>query len=96
MVKHIINFKLKDSSVESCKKLQEVLLSMEGKVATVKHIDVRIDQLRSPRSYDVILMVDVESWQALTAYQIDEYHCNVVKKYVTSVNEHSIAIDYEY
>ena len=96
MVRHIISFKLKENSVENCKKMQKILLSMKENVPTVKNIDVRLDQLRSARSYDVFLSVDVEGWDALNVYQNDEYHCNVVKNYVHEVAESSVAIDYEY
>lgn len=96
MVRHIISFKLKDNSEENCKKMQEVLLSMKNNVVTVKNIDVKLDQLRSIRSYDIFLSVDVDSWDALNIYQNDQYHCEVVKKYVHGVTESSVAIDYEY
>ena len=32
MVKHVVCFKLKDNSLEECKKAQEILLSMKGNV----------------------------------------------------------------
>lgn len=95
MVRHIINFKLKDCCRENCQKLKEVLESMEGNVPSVKNIDVRIDELRSHRSYDVYLCVDVDSWEQLDVYQKDAYHCDVVKKYVHGVIENSVAMDFE-
>lgn len=94
MVKHIVCFKLKDNSPESCQKTAEILKSMEGKVPQLKSIEVGIDFLHSERSYDVILQVTVENEKALEDYQNDEYHCNVVKKYIHSVRESSVAIDY--
>lgn len=94
MVKHIVCFKLKDNSPESCQKTAEILKSMEGKVPQLKSIEVGIDFLHSERSYDVILQVTVENEKALENYQNDEYHCNVVKKYIHSVRESSVAIDY--
>lgn len=95
MVRHIVLFKLKDCSSDSCKKLKEVLSSMDCKVPTAKKVEVRVDQLRSPRSYDVYLSVDVDSWEDLEKYQKDEYHCDVVKKYVHSVVESSVAMDFD-
>ncbi|HKL73383.1 MAG TPA: Dabb family protein [Clostridia bacterium] len=95
MVKHIIVFKLKDNSAEGRQKLKEVLSSMTGNVPSARKIEVRIDQLRSARSYDVYLSVDVDSWDQLEEYQKDAYHVGVVKKYVHGVVENSVAIDYE-
>ncbi len=95
MVKHIICFKLKDNSLTNCEEARHILLSMDGKVPTVKAINVNLDQLHSDRSFDVMLEVTVESWDALNEYQQDPYHCNVVKKHMHAVAEKSIAMDFE-
>ena len=96
MVKHIVCFKLTDNSPAECEKAKEVLLSMVGKVPSAKKIEVGIDFLHSNRSYDVILMVDVEDREALEVYANDEYHCSVVKKHMHAVCEKSVTVDYEY
>ncbi len=95
MIKHIVCFKLKDNSIEKKKEAKEVLMSMKGKVDLIKDINVGIDFLGSARSYDVILEVILDSVEDLEKYQNDEYHCNIVKKYMHSVREASVAIDYE-
>lgn len=94
MIKHIVCFKLKDNSKENCEKTAEILKSMDGKVDLLRGIEVGIDFLHSPRSYDVILQVVLDDSDALEAYQQDEYHCSVVKKHMHSVMESSVAIDY--
>ena len=53
-----------------------------------------VDELRSGRSYDVILQVLLDDLAALDAYQQDPYHCGVVKKHMHAVAENSIAMDY--
>ena len=93
MVKHVVCFKLNDG--ESAEKAKEVLLGMEKNVPTVRGIEVGIDQLRSARSYDVMLTVLVDDFDALKEYQQDNYHCEVVKKHMHAVTKTSIAIDYE-
>ena len=93
MVKHIVCFKLIDKKdAEEAKKL---LLSMQGKVPTVKGIEVGVDELGSARSYDIFLSVLVEDFAALAEYQKDEYHCGVVKKYLNARAENVIALDFE-
>lgn len=94
MIKHIVCFKLKDNSEENCKKTADILKSMDGKVPQLKSIEVGIDFLHSERSYDVILQVTVDDKKALDDYQNDPYHCEVVKKYIHSVRESSVAVDY--
>ena len=93
MIKHVICFKLKEG--ESAEKAREVLLSMEGNVPMLRGIEVGIDALHSPRSYDVILNVLLDDMDALTAYQKDAYHCDVVKTHMHAVVETSVAVDYE-
>lgn len=95
MVKHVICFKLKDGCRENCERAREVLASMAGRVPQVEKIEVNVDELRSARSYDVMLEVWVRDWDALDAYQLDEYHCGVVKKHMHAHAETSVAMDYE-
>lgn len=95
MVKHVICFKLADYDNNKCVATKEVLMSMKDNVPTVLDIDVNIDQLKSQRSYDVMLEVTVEDWDALEEYQKDQYHCEVVKTYMKKAAESSVAIDYE-
>lgn len=95
MIKHIVCFKLKENSKENCEKAAEIFRSMEGNVPQLKSIQVGIDFLHSPRSYDIILETTFEDKKALDDYQNDPYHCDVVKKYIHSVQETSISIDYE-
>ena len=95
MIKHIVCFKLKDNSPEEVAKAASVLRSMEGNVPLLRGIEVGCDFLHSPRSYDIILQVLLDSASDLAAYQEDEYHCSVVKEHMHEVAESSVAIDYE-
>lgn len=70
MIKHIVCFRLADKSEESKKKAKEILLSMKGKVDTVKDIEVGTDFLCSDRSYDVILQVTLNSRDDLDIYKM--------------------------
>ena len=93
MIKHVVCFKLNEG--ESPEKAKEVLLSMKGNVPMLKDIEVGVDCLHSARSYDVILAVVVEDMNALSDYQKDAYHCDVVKKHMHAVTEKSVAVDFE-
>lgn len=95
MIKHIVCFKLNDSSEASKNEAKEVLMSMVGNVPTIKAIEVGTDFLCSPRSYDIILQVTLENREALEEYQNDAYHCDVVKKYMHAHTTASIAVDYD-
>lgn len=95
MIKHIVCFKLNDSSESSKNEAKEVLMSMVGNVPTVKAIEVGTDFLCSPRSYDIILQVTLENREALDEYQNDTYHCDVVKTYMRAHMSSSVAVDYD-
>lgn len=96
MVKHIVCFKLKDNSPEACEKAKDIFYSMVGNVPQLRSLNVGIDFLHSQRSYDIILETTFDDEKALEEYQNDPYHCNVVKKYIHSVRESSIAVDYKF
>lgn len=95
MIKHVVCFKLKDNSVDAKEKATNVLMSMITKVPQIWGIEVGQNVLESPRSYDLILQVVVEDLKKLEEYQQNEYHVNVVKKYMHEKMESSIAVDYE-
>lgn len=95
MIKHTVCFKLKDNSPEECNKAAQILRSMEGNVELLRGIEVGVDFLHSPRSYDIILQVLLDDEKALEEYQKNEYHCSVVKKHMHSVAESSVAIDFK-
>lgn len=95
MVRHIVCFKLAESTPETRATARDILLSMRGKVPTAQHIEVFLDELHSARSFDMMLQVDVQSFEALDQYQNDPYHCNIVKKHMNAVAAQSIALDFE-
>lgn len=95
MIKHIVLFKLRDNSLESCELTADILRSMDGRVDLLRGITVGIDNLHSPRSYDIALEVLLDDMDALEAYQHDDYHCSIVKKHMHSVAIASVAIDFD-
>lgn len=95
MIKHIVCFKLTDKSEEMLDKTRRILLSMKENVPTVKDIEVGVDFLRSPRSFDIFLAVTLESREVLDEYQNDTYHVEVVKRHMHAVAEQSVAVDFD-
>lgn len=96
MIKHVVCFKLADPSEKNKTEAKEMLLSMIGKVSLFTSIEVGTDFLGSTRSYDVILQVVFNSVDDLNAYQVDNYHANVVKPYMHSKITSSVSVDYEF
>ena len=96
MVKHIVCFKLNESSQEQKQKAKEILLSMRERVPMIIDMEVGTDFLCSERSYDIFLSVTLENKEALDDYQKDAYHCDVVKTYMHANVSASVAVDFEF
>lgn len=96
MIKHIVCYKLSSPTREILEETKCVFESMRGRVPEVRSLSVGIDAMRSPRSYDMVLEVVFDSFDAMAAYQKNEYHVSVVKKHVHSVTEKSVSVDYEF
>lgn len=94
MITHIVFFKLKDRSKESIEKVRDVLMSMQGKIDLLRHLEVGVDILHSERSYDIALVTKFDSMEDLNAYQVHPLHVEV-SKYLGTVRESAVAVDYE-
>lgn len=95
MIKHIVCFKFINPNSEDLEKAKSILLSMKGNVPMLIDVTVGIDFLHSPRSYDLILETYFQTKEDLSDYQNDPYHCEVVKQYMHTHTQASVAIDYE-
>jgi len=95
MITHIVFFKLIHRSPESLAKARNVLMSMAGKIPQLRYLEVGVDVLHSPRSYDLALITKFDSLEDLEAYQVDPYHREEVVKYIKTVTDSSVAVDYE-
>lgn len=92
MITHIVLFKLIDR--RNAQKARDILLGMKGMIPQLRHIEAGIDVLHSERSYDLVLVTKFDSMEELKAYQAHPVHIEVLK-YMTSVRESSITVDYE-
>ncbi len=92
MLKHVVCFQM--DSADNAQKAVEILKSMEGKVPMLKGIEVGLDILHSPRSFDVYLGVLLDDTAALESYQQDGYHCGIVKEFMHAHAVKSVACDF--
>src|SRR5690606_6621588 len=77
MITHVVLFKLKDRSETAVETTRQVLLAMRGRIPELLQIEVGADQLHSERSYDIALITQHASWEALDAYQVHPVHQGV-------------------
>jgi hypothetical protein len=95
MVTHIVFFKLNDPSAENLTATRAKLLSMEGRIPLLRHLEAGVDVIRSERSYDVALVTRFDSMDDLQAYQVHPYHAGEVVPFIKSVCSSSVTVDYE-
>lgn len=95
MITHIVMFKLTDPSPENLATTHEKLLSMQGRIAELRHLEAGVDVIRSERSYDIALVTRFDSLADLQAYQVHPYHAGEVVPHMKSVCSSIVAVDYE-
>lgn len=94
MITHIVLFKLTDPRPDIIAATRDLLLSMEGKIPQLRHLEVGVDLVRSQRSYDIALVTRFVSLDDLNAYQIDPYHAGTIIPHMRSVASSTVAVDY--
>ena len=95
MIAHIVLFKLKEPTAANCTAVKEMLLSMNGKLPMLRHLEVGIDVIRSERSHDVALYTKFDSLDDLQAYQVHPYHAATVVPFMKTNCSAIVAADYE-
>lgn len=95
MVTHIVLFKLTDPTAEKIAAVRDKLLSMQGRIDLLRHLEAGNDVIRSERSYDVALLTRFDSLDDLQAYQVHPYHANEVVPFMKANCSSIVAVDYE-
>ena len=95
MIAHIVLFKLKEPTAANIKAVKEMLLSMNGRLPMLRHLEVGTDVIRSERSYDVALYTRFDSLDDLQSYQVHPYHADTVVPFMKTNCSATVAADYE-
>lgn len=95
MVTHIVLFKLTEQIPEKSAAVRDKLLSMEGKIEELRHLEAGIDVIRSERSFDVALVTKFDSLADLQSYQVHPYHAGEVVPFMKANCSSIVAVDYE-
>jgi len=95
MVKHIVMFKLKNKTRENLDTLITALKGMEGKIDSLRSIEVGEDFKESERSYDVVLTTQFEDREGLQSYAEHPVHQPVIQT-AQSLCLPTVVVDYEY
>ena len=94
MIRHIVLFKIKDEFKSEIPQMVKNFYGMKGKIEGMVSLEAGADFLHSDRSYDVALVTEFVSREALEAYQTHPVHLPV-KKRMGEVRISSVACDYD-
>ena len=94
MIKHVVCYKLLDK--KNADAVRNTLLSLDGKVPSLRSIEVGKDFLCSERSFDLVLITVFDDRDGFEAYRTDAYHTGVVMPFVRSNVEKSVSVDFEF
>ena len=95
MITHLVFFKLTNPSVENVNTVCSKLLSMQGKIPQLRHLEAGADIVRSERSFDIALITKFDSLEDLQAYQIHPCHAGEVVPLIKSLSSSSATVDFE-
>ncbi len=94
MVKHIVMFKLAKNTPENLKSAANALNGMQGKIETLRFLEVGRNYSASERSYDLVLTTHFDDREGLETYADHKNHLPVIK-IIQSLCSHSVVVDYE-
>lgn len=100
MIKHIVNWKLKESALGNnkevnAKRIKNDLEGLIDKIDVIKMLEVGINVNENCGNYDLVLVSEFETMEALNEYATHPLHLEVVK-FVKEVVEDRVAVDYEF
>lgn len=96
MIRHIVSWKLReDVKEEAAARIKQTLENLSGQIPGLLHIEVGINSVAAPAdNWDVVLLSDFESMEALDAYQIHPLHKEAAA-YIAQVRTDRVCVDYE-
>ena len=92
MFRHIVCFRLKPEEKNKALAARQMLLSLKA-IPQVRHLEVGLDELKSPRSYDIALLVEFDNQADYSIYDAHELH-QPVRAFMHGIRETSVAVDY--
>ena len=92
MITHVVMFKLQDASPEHVAHCKGLLDSLPPKIPEIRSYVVGADVLRSPRSWDLVLVSTFDDLEALERYRVHPEHERVAE-YLVAASEVRASVD---
>ena len=93
MVKHIVMFKLKEKNAENMEAAVSTLRGLDGKIKSLRFIEVGVDFKETERSYDLVLTTHFDDQEGLSVYDSHSTHLLVIET-MRNVCSNTIVVDY--
>ncbi len=94
MITHVVMFKLEDGSEANIQRAVEKIRALEGKVPSLRSLEVGKNVVPSARAFDLALIARFDDLAGLQAYQVHPEHVPVLD-YMRAVTERQTAVDFE-
>ncbi len=99
MVKHVVFFRLKAQAMgapraENARRIKQGLEALNGRIPGLRHLEVGINFAPGDASWDLALYAELDSREALDAYQSHPEH-QKISELIASVRESRAVVDYE-
>lgn len=95
MITHVVLMHFKsENKQQNIAQAQDMLLSMVGKVESLRHLEVGLNVVESDRALDLALVTRFDDLAGLESYQNHPVHVEV-KRFLATVLERSFVVDYE-
>ena len=95
MIRHVVMFKLRPGVSEAQRdEWLEMSRRVHEQIDLVRAYSIGADLLHLPRSYDVAVVADFDSLDAVRAYADDPAHLSTVEL-SRSLSEHIASVDFE-
>lgn len=95
MITHVVLMQFKaENNEENMSHAHDLLLSMVGKVESLRHLEVGLNIVEGERALDLALVTRFDDLDGLKAYADHPVHVEV-KKFLATVLERSFVVDYE-
>ncbi|MDF2700509.1 MAG: stress responsive barrel domain protein [Haloplasmataceae bacterium] len=98
MIKHIVMWKLKENAegktkLENAKIMKERLEALKAEIKEIKVLELGINVVESPASYDAVLYSEFASKADLEVYAKHPSHLKV-GEFINKVREDRVVVDY--
>jgi hypothetical protein len=96
MIRHVVMFKFKpEADGDEVKKVLDALRLLPDKIEVIREYEVGEDVLRTPRSWDAVLVSTFDDLNDLQTYAVHDDHLAVVQLIQTLVQTVA-SVDFEF